>query len=91
MTAHRRTTPTDTYPGRYDTGRSAYRRRRPGYRRSSCLRFAVMLFLSIAVGLAASGYVLWQLSKTLPRTNLLILGLDRRQGKVTSSAPTRSF
>lgn len=81
MTAHRRTTPTDTYPGQYDTGRSAYRRRRPGYRRSSCLRFAVMLFLSIAVGLAASGYVLWQLSKTLPRTNLLILGLDRRPGE----------
>jgi LCP family protein required for cell wall assembly len=71
-------TPTDTYPKQYAARRSAYRRRRPRHRHSSCLRLTVMLFLSIVVGLAASGYVLWQLSETLPRTNLLILGLDRR-------------
>lgn len=78
MTARRRMTPTDTYPGQYAARRSTHRRRRPEYRHSSCLRFTVMLFFSIVVGIAASGYVLWQLSGTLPRTNLLILGLDRR-------------
>jgi LCP family protein required for cell wall assembly len=81
MTARRRMTPTDTYPGQYVAGRSAYRRRRPSYRRNSYLRFAAMLSLSIAVGLAASGYILWRLSGTLPRTNVLILGLDRRPGE----------
>jgi len=78
MTARRRMTPIDTYPGQYSARQSAHRPRRPGYRRSSCLRFTVTLLLSIAVGLAASGYILWQLSETLPRANLLILGLDRR-------------
>jgi LCP family protein required for cell wall assembly len=78
MTARRRMTPTDTYTARYTARRSPYHRPRPAHGRSSCLRFAVMLLLSVAVGLAASGYVLWQLSGTLPRSNLLILGLDRR-------------
>jgi LCP family protein required for cell wall assembly len=38
----------------------------------------LMLFLSSIGGLAVAGYVLWIFSGTLPRTNVLILGLDRR-------------
>jgi LCP family protein required for cell wall assembly len=47
----------------------------------------LMLLLSSIGGLAVAGYVLWIFSGTLPRTNLLILGLDRRpeQGYVVRS------
>ncbi|HUX75069.1 MAG TPA: LCP family protein [Anaerolineae bacterium] len=46
-----------------------------------------LLLVSLAGGLAAGGYALWQWTGTLPRTNLLILGLDRRpdQGSVVRS------
>ena len=47
----------------------------------------LMLLLSTIGGLVIAGYVLWVFSGTLPRTNVLILGLDRRpeQGYVVRS------
>jgi len=55
--------------------------------RLSCRLPLLMLLLSTIGGLAIAGYVLWSWSGTLPRTNLLILGLDRRpeQGNVVRS------
>jgi LCP family protein required for cell wall assembly len=58
----------------------------PGRRRhrtrSSCLTrlfsLLVPLVLSLVLGIVAGGYILWRWSATLPRTNVLILGLDRR-------------
>jgi len=59
-------------------------------RRRSCLFplfLALILLLLVAATLAAGGYALWQWAATLPRTNILILGLDRRpeQGYVVRS------
>ena len=59
-------------------------------RRRSCLYLlllALILLVPSAGGLAAGGYALWQWTATLPRTNVLILGLDRRpeQGIVVRS------
>ena len=50
-------------------------------RRRSCLfllLLALIPLLAFASGLAAGGYALWRWTSTLPRTNVLILGLDRR-------------
>jgi LCP family protein required for cell wall assembly len=41
----------------------------------------LLLLVSLAGGLAAGGYALWQWAGTIPRTNVLILGLDRRPGQ----------
>ncbi|MCP4536112.1 MAG: LCP family protein [Chloroflexi bacterium] len=45
------------------------------------------LLISLIGGLVAAGYVLWQWSATLSRTNVLILGIDRRpeEGNVVRS------
>ena len=54
---------------------------RPAQRRRSCLFplfLALILLVPFAGGLAAGGYALWRWTGTLPRTNMLILGLDRR-------------
>ena len=47
----------------------------------------LLLLVSLAGGLAAGGYALWRWTGTLPRANVLILGLDRRpdQGSVVRS------
>ncbi len=53
----------------------------PISRRRSCLPRLLMIFLLLlgfVGGLMAGGFVLWRWSATLPRTNLLLLGLDRR-------------
>ncbi len=56
--------------------------RRRRHTRSSCLTrlfsLLVPLVLSLALGVLAGGYILWRWSATRPRTNVLILGLDRR-------------
>lgn len=59
-------------------------------RRRSCLSLMLpllFLFVLSAGVLAAGGYALWQWTATLPRTNIIILGLDRRpdQGTVVRS------
>jgi LCP family protein required for cell wall assembly len=59
-------------------------------RRRSCLTFllvALILLAPLAGGLAAGAYALWRWTATLPRTNVLVLGLDRRpdQGSVVRS------
>ncbi len=48
---------------------------------------AIILLLLVAGGLAVGGYAFWQWTATLPRSNILILGLDRRpeQGYVVRS------
>lgn len=56
----------------------------------SCLSLILPLLLLLVLsagGLAAGGYALWQWTATLPRTNIIILGLDRRpdQGTVVRS------
>ncbi len=68
-------------------------RARPSYkslRRRSCLArllLSLPLLVSLIGGLVAGGYILWQWSATLPRTNVLILGIDRRpeEGNVVRS------
>lgn len=60
------------------------------HRRHSCLSrllLAIILLLLVAGGPAVGGYILWQRTATLPRTNILILGLDRRpeEGAVVRS------
>lgn len=54
-------------------------------RRSSCLirslSLLVPVLLSLILGILAGGYILWRWSASLPRTNVLILGLDRRPGE----------
>lgn len=53
----------------------------PARRRSSCLPpliAAFVVFLCIVGGLIVSGYILWQWTAALPRTTILVLGLDRR-------------
>lgn len=60
------------------------------HRRHSCLSrllLAIILLLLVAGGPAVVGYILWQRTATLPRTNILILGLDRRpeEGAVVRS------
>jgi LCP family protein required for cell wall assembly len=62
----------------------------PRRRRRSCLPqlfLAFALLLLVAGGAAIGVYALWQWAATLPRTNILILGLDRRpeQGYVVRS------
>jgi LCP family protein required for cell wall assembly len=57
------------------------RPRRPGCR--SCLLLVLNLLLPVVVGLAAAGYALYHLTGNLPRTNVLILGLDRRPNQST--------
>lgn len=60
-------------------------------RRRSCFSLLLLVLLNLLLplltGLAAAGYIVWQLTTNLPRTNLLILGLDRRpdQGAVVRS------
>jgi LCP family protein required for cell wall assembly len=59
-------------------------------RRRSCRFLLLLAFVLLALfagGLAAGGYVLWRWTATLPRTNVLILGLDRRpdQGRAVRS------
>jgi len=59
-------------------------------RHRSCLSrllLAINLLAFVAGGLAAGGFALWLWTTTLPRTNVLILGLDRRpeQGYVVRS------
>jgi LCP family protein required for cell wall assembly len=49
----------------------------------SCLFLVLNLLLPVIVGLAAAGYALWQLTANLPRTNILVLGLDRRPDQGT--------
>jgi LCP family protein required for cell wall assembly len=63
--------------------RMRFRRRNP-YR--ACL-FPILLFISLVGALALGGYALWSWSATLPRANVLILGLDRRpeEGNVVRS------
>jgi len=63
---------------------------RGGYHRRSCpsrlLSGLFLLAFAVAV-LAAGGAAIWRWSTTLPRTNVLILGLDRRpeEGSVVRS------
>ncbi len=57
------------------------RNTRPIPRWRSCrsrLFVPLLLLLGFAGGLALGGWILWRWSATLPRTNLLILGIDRR-------------
>jgi LCP family protein required for cell wall assembly len=59
-------------------------------RRRSCLSLllvALILLVPLAGGSAAGAYALWRWTATLPRTNVLVLGLDRRpdQGSVVRS------
>lgn len=49
----------------------------------SCLLLVLNLFLPVVVGLAVAGYALFHLTGNLPRTNVLILGLDRRPNQTT--------
>ncbi len=53
----------------------------------SPLLLALILLLLVAGGMAVGWYALWQRAATLPRTNILILGIDRRpeQGTVVRS------
>lgn len=55
-------------------------------RRRSCI-FSLLLALILLALVAGGGYALWQWTAILPRTNVLILGLDRRpdQGAVVRS------
>lgn len=51
------------------------------------LLLVLVPLVSLAGGLTAGGYALWRWTGTLPRTNVLILGLDRRpdEGSVVRS------
>ena len=67
--------------------RSSYRH---SHHRRSCLPrllLSLPLLISLIGGLVAAGYILWQWSATLPRANVLILGIDRRpeEGNVVRS------
>jgi LCP family protein required for cell wall assembly len=69
--------------GRRRPSRMRLRRRNP-YR--SCLP-PTLLLISLVGALTLGGYALWLWSMTLPRTNVLILGLDRRpeEGNIVRS------
>jgi LCP family protein required for cell wall assembly len=63
------------------TPQPAVRRRRRA--RRPILLTLLILLLSSAGALAAGGYAAWRWTTTLPRANVLVLGLDRREGQGT--------
>ena len=83
----------DTQPLSHATPLPARTPPPPDGRRRWCLSLLLLtliLLVPFAIGLAGGGYALWRWTGTLPRTNLLILGLDRRpdQGTVVRSDTT---